>query len=69
VCVGQFLGEDVLLAANANNNRSGGGDSGGGGAGSGGTPSIVSRHEDEGPSVCSPREALDLVCERIDGEA
>jgi WD repeat-containing protein 48 len=64
VCVGQYLREDVLLAANAHNNRGGGG---GGGAGSGG--SIVSRHEDEGPPVCSPREALDLVRERIDGEA
>ena len=67
VCVGQFLQEDVLLAANANNNHGGGGDSGGAGAGSGG--SIASRHEDEGPSICSPHEALDLVREHIDGAA
>ena len=58
VCVGQFAREDVLFAANANNNRGGG--SGGSGA---------SHHEDEGPGVCSPREALDIVRERIDGEA
>jgi WD repeat-containing protein 48 len=62
VCVGQYLREDVLLAANANNNRGGGG-----GAGSGG--SIASRHEDEGPSVCGSREALNIVRECIDSEA
>jgi WD repeat-containing protein 48 len=64
VCIGQFLREDVLLAANANNNR---GSGGGGNAGGGG--SIASRHEDEGPSVCDPREGLDIVRECIDGEA
>jgi len=58
VCVGQFAREDVLFATNSSNNRGGG--SGGSGA---------SHHEDEGPGVCSPREALDIVRERIDGEA
>jgi len=58
VCVGQFAREDVLLAANTSNNRGGG--SGGSGA---------SHHEDEGSGVCSPREALDIVRGRIDGEA
>jgi WD repeat-containing protein 48 len=59
VCVGQFAREDVLLAANASNNN----------RGRGGVSSSASHHEDEGPSVCSPREALDIVRERIDGEA
>jgi WD repeat-containing protein 48 len=64
VCIGQFLREDILLAANADNNR---GSGGGGDAGSGG--SIASRHEDEGPSVCGSREALNIVRECIDSEA
>jgi WD repeat-containing protein 48 len=56
VCVGQFAREDVLLAANASNNSNVSGSS-------------ASHHEDEGARVCSPREALDVVRERIDGEA
>jgi WD repeat-containing protein 48 len=56
VCLGQFAREDVLLAANASNNHGGGG-------------SGTSHLEEEGPRVCSPREALDIVRERIDGEA
>jgi WD repeat-containing protein 48 len=56
VCLGHFAREDVLLAANASNSHGGGG-------------SGTSHHEEEGPRVCSPREALDVVRERIDGEA
>jgi WD repeat-containing protein 48 len=56
VCVGQFAREDVLLAANAHNRNNYGG-SGGGSA------------EGQEVSVCSPREAIDIVRERIDGEA
>jgi WD repeat-containing protein 48 len=56
VCVGQFAREDVLLAVNAHN-RNNHGSSGGGSA------------EGQEVSVCSPREAIDIVRERIDGEA
>jgi len=59
VCVGQFAREDVLLAANAHNRINYGG--GGGGTSAG--------HPEEEMYVCSPREAIDFVRERIDGEA
>jgi WD repeat-containing protein 48 len=59
VCVGQFAQEDVLLAANAHNRNNY--SSGGGGS--------ASHPEGEEMYVCSPREALDIVRERIDGEA
>jgi WD repeat-containing protein 48 len=59
VCVGQFAREDVLLATNAHNRNNYGG---GGGAG-------TSYLEGGEEYVCSPREALDIVRERIDGEA
>ncbi|KAI9461530.1 hypothetical protein F5148DRAFT_1214939 [Russula earlei] len=58
VCVGQFAKEDILLAVNNIRHKNGGG------SGSGGSPS----HHQE-VDVCSPREALDIVRERIDGEA
>ena len=56
VCVGQFAREDVLHAVNVHNNTGGGGST---------------SHPQGGEKVyaCSPREALDLVRERIDGEA
>ena len=56
VCVGQFAREDVLHAVNAHNNTSGRGNA---------------SHPEGGERahVCSPREALDIVRERIDGEA
>ncbi|KAF8493727.1 WD40 repeat-like protein [Russula emetica] len=56
VCVGQFAQEDVLHAVNVHNNT-----------GEGGSAS----HPQGGEKayVCSPREALDIVRERIDGEA
>ena len=59
VCVGQFAREDVLFAANAHN-RSNHGDGGGGSA---------NHFDGEEAYVCSPREAIDIVRERIDGEA
>ena len=59
VSIGQFAREDVLLVANASNNNHG----------CGGVSSSASYYEDEGPRVCSPREALDNVREHIDGEA
>ncbi|KAH9958413.1 hypothetical protein BC827DRAFT_1219400 [Russula dissimulans] len=73
-CVGQFAKEDVLLASNAHNTANsgsnssrGGNKSDGGGLSGGGS---ASHHEPaEEASVCSPREALDIVRERIDGEA
>jgi WD repeat-containing protein 48 len=57
VCVGEFAREDVLHAVNAHNNT----DGGGGGA----------SHPQGGEkvNVCSPREAVDIVRERVDGEA
>jgi len=54
VCVGQFAPEDVRIAVNAHNNNLGGG---------------ASYPEGEKAYVYSPREALDIVRERIDGEA
>ena len=56
VCVGQFAREDVLHAVNAHNNTRGGG-------------SANHPQGGEKVNVCSPREALDIVRERIDGEA
>lgn len=55
VCVGQFAREDVLHAVNTHNNTDGG--------------SASHPQGGETAYVCSPREALDLVRERIDGEA
>jgi WD repeat-containing protein 48 len=55
-CVGQFAREDLLHAVNAHNNTGGGG-------------SASHPQGGEKADVCSPREALDLVRERIDGEA
>ena len=57
VCVGHFAREDVLHAVNAHNNTGGGGGS--------------TSHPQGGEkaNVCSPREAIDIVRERIDGEA
>ena len=54
VCVGQFAREDVLQVVNAHNNKGG---------------SAVHHAEGEKACVCSPREALDIVREHIDGEA
>ena len=55
-CVGQFAREDVLHAVNALNNTNGG-------------DSASHPQGEEMANVCSPREALDIVRERIDGEA
>jgi WD repeat-containing protein 48 len=55
VCVGQFAREDVLHAVNAHNNTGGG--------------SASHPQGGETAYVCSPREALDIVRERVDGEA
>jgi WD repeat-containing protein 48 len=55
VCVGQFEREDVLRTVNAHNNTGGGG-------------SASHPQGGENEYACSPREALDLVRERIDGE-
>ena len=57
VCVGQFAREDVLHTVNAHNNT-------GSGVGSASHP-----QGEEMVDVCSPREAIDIVRERIDGEA
>jgi WD repeat-containing protein 48 len=59
MCVGQFSREDVLLAANVHNRNNYGG-----GVGAG-----TSHPEGAEEYGCSPREALDIVRERIDGEA
>jgi WD repeat-containing protein 48 len=56
VCIGQFAREDVLYAVNAHNNTGGGG-------------SASQTQGGERAYVCSPRDALDIVHERIDGEA
>jgi WD repeat-containing protein 48 len=56
VCVGRFAREDVLHAVNAHNNTGGG-------------SSASHPQGGEKAYVHSPREALDIVRERIDGEA
>ena len=56
VCVGQFAREDVVHAVNAHNNTGRGG-------------SASHPQGEEMAYICSPRDALDIVRERIDGEA
>ena len=56
VCVGQFAREDVVHVVNSHNNTGGGG-------------SASHPQGEEKAYICSPRDALDIVRERIDGEA
>ena len=56
VCVGQFAREDVVHAVNAHNNTGRGG-------------SASHPQGEEKAYICSPRDVLDIVRQRIDGEA